>query len=216
MRIAFGVCAFVLVGTVAAQEKPAPITFAKADAGKLPAGWTAAKTGTGEGSVWKVTAQETAPGKTGHALTQSAASPAKMFNLCLLEKSAFSDGELSVQVKANEGSTDQGGGLLWRAVDANNYYVCRYNPLEQNYRLYKIVDGVRTQLATKDKLEVPDGKWFTVAVRHTGNKIECLLNGTLHLEVKDDTFAKPGKVGLWTKADAITSFDLLLIAPTKK
>ena len=30
---------------------------------------------------------------------------------------------------------------------------------------------------------------------------------TLTAEAKDDTFPKAGKVGLWTKADARTSFD---------
>jgi len=40
-----------------------------------------------------------------------------------------------------------------------------------------------------------------------GDQIECSLNGKKHLEAKDDAFSKAGKVGLWSKADAQTSFD---------
>jgi hypothetical protein len=35
-------------------------------------------------------------------------------------------------MKAVAGKEDQGGGLVWRAMDSNNYYVARYNPLEDN------------------------------------------------------------------------------------
>jgi hypothetical protein len=41
--------------------------------------------------------------------------------------------------------------------------------------------------------------------------IQCYLNGNLHLDVKDDTFTDAGKIGLWTKADAVTSFDELKV-----
>jgi hypothetical protein len=199
-----------------ADEKTRLITFAKSDNDKLPTGWTAAKTGEGEGSVWKVAADDTAPGKTGHVLVQTAKGPTRLFNLCLLDGATFADGELSVAVKSNKGDIDQGGGLVWRCQDANNYYVCRYNPLEGNFRLYYLKDGRRTQLATKENVELSAGKWFTVGVRHAGNKIECSLNGDKLLTVTDDTFLKPGKIGLWTKADAVSAFDQLSIKEVAK
>jgi hypothetical protein len=40
-----------------------------------------------------------------------------------------------------------------------------------------------------------------------GDAITCSLDGKKYLDAKDDTFTKAGKVGLWTKADARTSFD---------
>ena len=46
-----------------------------------------------------------------------------------------------MKVKATAGRIDQGGGVVWRYQDAKNYYICRYNPLEDNLRVYKIVDG---------------------------------------------------------------------------
>src|SRR5262249_5850774 len=123
----------------AADEKGKSITFAKDDLGKLPAGWKADKTGTGEGSVWKVVADDTSPSKKGHALAQTAEGPNPLFNLCVLENSSFKDVEVTVAFKAVKGQKDQGGGIVWRYQDANNYYIARMNPLEDNFRLYKVV-----------------------------------------------------------------------------
>jgi hypothetical protein len=85
------------------------------------------------------------------------------------------------------------------------------NPLEDNFRVYKVVAGTRHQLGTKEELKVPAGTWHTISVKMAGNRIECLLDGKKHLEVSDDTFARAGKVGLWSKADAQTRFDDLTI-----
>ncbi|MHC4090768.1 MAG: family 16 glycoside hydrolase, partial [Planctomycetota bacterium] len=62
------------------------------------------------------------------------------------------------------------------------------------------------------------GKWHTIKIEHRGNHIRCHLNGQKLLDVKDDTFAEAGGIGLWTKADAVTSFDDLAVtqAPEKQ
>jgi hypothetical protein len=39
-------------------------------------------------------------------------------------------------MKAVEGETDRGGGLVWRAKDKNNYYLCRYNDLDCTDQLF--------------------------------------------------------------------------------
>jgi hypothetical protein len=39
-----------------------------------------------------------------------------------------------------------------------------------------------------------------------GSKITCYLDDKQYLEVEDATFGEAGKIGLWTKADAQTSF----------
>jgi hypothetical protein len=209
--------AFLALTTSAAPagDKNRPLTFSKDSAGKAPAGWTVARTGKGDGSAWSVVADDSAPGKTGFALMQTAASPTAMFNLCVLEDSRFLDGEVEVRFKAVKGDHDQGGGIVWRYQDANNYYIARMNPLEDNVRLYKVVDGKRLQLATDDKVKAEAGTWHTLKIKHVGKQIEVWLNGKKLLEAAEDTFAKAGKVGLWTKADAQTRFDMLVIGEKK-
>ena len=183
-----------------------PVSFAMAlnetKPGELPAGWTAAKTGDGPGSVWKVA--EDADGRKVLAQT-SDQGPNRLFNLCIAEKTRFADIDLSVAFKAMAGKLDQGGGPVWRYKDADNYYIARMNPLEDNFRVYKVVAGKRTQLGSVD-IKVPAGQWHTLRVVHKANHIQCFLDGKLHLDVKDDTFKDAGKIGLWTKADAQTYF----------
>lgn len=205
------VCAVLALcaGWASADDKAKSFasTFAKAQADRLPADYRAAQTGEGKGSEWKVVPDATA--KSGYALAQTAEGPGPLFNLCVVSGPKLADVKLSVKVKAVGGKIDQGGGLVWRYEDANNYYVCRYNPLESNFRLYKVVAGKRTQLASKGGLKVPEGRWFTVSVAHKGDAIECSLDGTKQLEAKDATFASAGRFGLWSKADARSHFDEL-------
>jgi hypothetical protein len=181
--------------------------FDQPDVGKVPAGWQAAHTGKGEGSVWKVVADKTTPSKSGYALAQTAESPGAYFNLCVCDKATAKDVELQVSFKAIRGKADQGGGLVWRYQDADNYYIARMNPLEDNFRVYKVIAGKRIQLGTKEGLKVPAGEWHTLSIKHIGDKIECSLDGTKHLDTTDAAITDAGKVGLWTKADAQTHFD---------
>src|SRR5215470_18893325 len=134
----------------AAEGKERTFKFSKDDVGKVPKGWKAEKTGKGEGSVWKVVADDTAPSKSGVALAQTAKSPGSVFNICVAEDTKYKDVELSVSFKAVAGASDQGGGFVWRYQDNNNYYIARMNPLEDNYRVYHVVDGKRVQIGGKE------------------------------------------------------------------
>jgi hypothetical protein len=187
-----------------------------ARATSVPAGWKAAQTHEGKGSVWKVAADDTAPSKSGLVLAQTAESPSAVFNLCVATDTSYKDVEVRVAFKAVRGKKDQGGGIVWRYQDANNYYVARMNPLEDNYRVYKVVAGKRIQLGTKEDLKVPEGEWHTLKIKMVGDHIECFLDGKKLLDVRDDTIPKAGQVGLWTKADAQTYFDNFVVSSGKK
>ena len=144
MRFHFGwILMTVVIAVTSAADATKPITFTKTDVGKLPSGWASAKTGEGEGNRWEVIADDTSPSKSGFALAQLAKGPTRLFNVCVADSYSFKDGEIGVRCKAVSGEIDQGGGLVWRYKDSNNYYVCRYNPLEENFRVYTVKDGKR-------------------------------------------------------------------------
>jgi hypothetical protein len=162
-RIQALLAAALTAALIAAAEDRKPLFhFTPADAGKLPAGWTAVRTGQGDGSVWKVVADAAAPSKSGYVLAQTAAGPNGLFNVCVTDAGRYRDVEVSVAFKAVRGELDQGGGIVWRYQDPNNYYIARFNPLEDNFRLYKVVNGKRQQLATKEGLKAPAGEWHTL------------------------------------------------------
>src|SRR5437868_14082232 len=180
----------VAAGLAIAADEAKNFTFNKGDLGKVPAGWKADKTGKGEGSVWKVVEDKTAPSKSGFALAQTAESPGALFNLCVVNDTTFKDVEVSVAFKATSGEKDQGGGVVWRYTDANNYYVARMNPLEDNFRVYKVAGGKRSAEFQDAEVKVPAGQWHTLSIKMVGDKIECSVDGKRYLDVKDDTFTK--------------------------
>src|SRR5204862_6347256 len=93
---------------LAAEEKQHSFRFVKQHAGMLPPGWKAEKTGEGQGCMWRVVADPTAPAKTGYVLAQVGRGPSKLFNVCVADAS-FSNVEVAVGVKAVNGETSQGG-----------------------------------------------------------------------------------------------------------
>ncbi len=203
--------ALVLLGMTACVGIAAD-AFDPAAVGSLPSGWSAAKTGTGEGSVWKVRDDATAPsGK--KVLTQtSSAGPNALFNLCVASEPQLADVNLRIALKPLAGKIDQGGGPVWRYQDENNYYVVRWNPLEGDFRLFRVIEGKRSQLGETVKVAAKVGEWHTITVRHRGEDIECFLDDKQLFDVQDSSITKAGQIGFWTKADAVTSFAAPTIA----
>jgi hypothetical protein len=132
------------------------------------------------------------------------------------------DGFIEAKFKAIAGSEDRAAGLVWRAADADNYYVVRANALENNVVLYKTIDGVRSPLDIIGRnggysvdVSVPAGQWLGLRVEFKDNRFKVFYNGVPLFEVEDSTFSGAGKVGLRTKADSVTLFDKIAYGQTK-
>ena len=152
--------------------------------------------------------------KTSNGLRQTAENPTSVYNVALADERA-EDLVLRVRMRAISGKIDQGGGLIWRALDAKNYYIARYNPLEKNFRVYTVQDGRRKQLASAE-VDIPGDAWHSLEVRMRGDHFEGRLDGKQYLDVRDTTFPRAGAVGLWTKADAVTEFEDFELEAAKK
>ena len=170
--------------------------------------------GVGKPGKWVVQADGT-----NRVLAQTDAdSTRSRFPVAVLSDAIAADVDLSVRFKPISGRVDQAAGLVWRYQNQDNYYIVRANALEDNVVLYKVEAGKRTDLPLKDegrtygkKSEVPAGQWSTLRVVANGALFEVYFNGSRLYDVDDRTFAKPGKVGVWTKADSVTQFDDLTV-----
>lgn len=188
------------------METGMTVDFKNVQVGTLPDDWYSDFTGQGIMPIWKVVNDN---GK--NVVAQlSSDQPENHFNLLVWNKKEYQDVSLEVKLKAVKGSEDRGGGLVWRYIDINNYYIARVNPLENNFTVYKVVNGSRRTLASAN-IEMQSDVWMIISITMMGNRIECYYNGKKYLEATDGTFTKPGKIGLWTKADAVTYFDNLTI-----
>jgi hypothetical protein len=188
------------------------VSFADDAVGAAPKGWTATMTGSGS-PKWTVEEDATAPSAS-KVVKQSGRAT---YPLLLRDGTSLKDGFVEIRFKALSGSEDRAGGIIWRARDANNYYVVRANALEGNVVPYKTVGGKRSSLdivGTKGgygvKVPVPAGRWHTLRVEFAGSRFSVVFNGKSLFEVEDRTFSDAGQIGLWTKADSVTVFDSVL------
>ena len=194
---------FLTMGTAAVAET---VSFDAAGGG-VPAGWTSAKTGTGD-PRWTVEEDADAPGT--KVVKQSGRAT---YPLLLRDGTNVKDGAVEVRFKALSGREDRAAGIVWRAKDANNYYVVRANALEDNVVLYKTVKGQRSALDIVGRrggygvnVPVPANQWHALRVEFAATRFTVKFNGQRLFAVEDATFTDGGMVGLWTKADSVTAF----------
>ena len=147
-------------------------SFDRDATGQIAAGFTGAV------GTWMVVVSDN-----GQALAQLAKNPDETFNIALCDETQVKDVDISVRMKAIAGQEDQGGGIVWRAKDAKNYYLAHYNPLEDNYRFYTVIDGKRTQLANADIKHSPG--WHTLRITMVGDHVECYYDGMKVLDQTD-------------------------------
>lgn len=193
------------------------ISFESTQTGATPEGWTATLTGSGD-PKWTVENDATAPSKS-KVIKQSGRAT---YPLLLKNDSNIKDGFVEMKFKAIAGSQDRAAGIVWRAKDANNYYVMRANALEDNVVLYKTVKGTRSSLDIVGRkggygvnVAVPANTWHTLRIDFKASRFSVSFNGKQLFEVDDSTFTDAGKIGLWTKADSVTLFDEVTYGETK-
>jgi hypothetical protein len=133
--------------------------------------------------------------------------------VAVLEDKKVADVDVSVRFRPVSGKEDASGGIVFRAKDGKNYLLVRANALENNFRLYSIVNGRRSTLASARVTEPKLGTWHTIRVVATGPKIRAYLDDVPLLDHEDKTFTD-GWVGLWTKADSVTEFADLEVSGT--
>lgn len=157
---------------------------------------------------WAIVSDNSAPSPANVLTIRRINDPTRnVFNLYWTPDVAFENGTLEVRVRANSGDIDQGGGLIWRVRDARNYYLARYNPLERNLRVYVVLDGTRRQLASAEDIPTPAGRWWQLRIAHTGSQITAWVDGVKYAQAVDRSLSGVGGIGLWAKADAMSSFD---------
>ncbi len=203
----------VIFGFLFSQGLSLVFNFEDVPVGGIPEGFVPAQTANrGTLAQWKVVEDSSAPSGTKALMVKP--DPKTNFGACynvlLYEKANLKNLEISVMIKPLTGREDQGGGVVWRAKDENNYYVVRWNPLENNFRLYYVKNGKRRMLKSS-RLVADPKKWHEIKVITEDKKIECYFDGQLKMRFFSSVFTDAGKFGLWSKADANSLFDDLKV-----
>ena len=126
----------------------------------------------------------------------------------------FTAGTIRVQFKMLGGTSDQNGGIVFNLKPNGEYFFVRYNTAEGNLALWRFRNGARARVQPGTaNAQLPLNTWHELALTIAGNKMTATVNGdVLKLEY---TLTEPtsGRVGLWTKRDAITVFRNFRVMP---
>ncbi len=188
--------------------------FEQDSPGKAPAGFHIGTLFDGRpAGDWQVISSDKATSSP-HVLAQLHGKGAEhAYKLVLVQGTEAEDIDLSVTFLPIAGKADMGGGLIWRAADDRNYYLVRANPLEQNICVYRGVNGVRHMIQNFDHV-IDIRHWHRLRVQMRGCDVRVWFDEQAVFTLCDHTFAK-GRVGLWTKSDAVTYFDDVHLQKTR-
>lgn len=205
----FSLAALLPITLAVGSSQTVSFHFDADPADKPPAGFTSYATGGGPPGKWLV--KEMADARSGkHVVVQTDAdSTDTRFPVLIADKGEYGDVDVSVKGKALSGKVDQGIGLVFRFRDPKSYYIVRANALEDNFRLYRMVNGRRLQFAGAN-VKVTSNEWHTLRVVAKGDHIVCYYDGKPLIDAHDKTYSS-GKIGLWTKADSVIAFDDLTV-----
>ena len=122
----------------------------------------------------------------------------------------FGDFKLTARFKIVGGNSEQMAGVVFRFQNASNFYVIPTSALGHNVRFYKMVNGVRSD-PIGPQLDVTTNVWHDLTVQCAGNQMRFWLDQQPFMPpLNDNTFAR-GKIGLWTKSDAVSYFSDLTV-----
>jgi hypothetical protein len=189
------------------------VTFDRAAVGHPPAGWTVAMTHSGAAPRWEVREDTSAPLPPFVLLQFSADHHSDRCPLAIFDGVSPRDCDVSVRVKSVSGTQDQSGGLVWRYRDPNNYYLARADAVSHNVAIYRVHDGERLPIANAVPHDIEQNAWNILKVSVRGSRFQVYVNHRRILQAEDYTFRTAGKVGLWTVADSVTSFDDFRVYP---
>ena len=173
--------------------------------------------GDGGPAVWKILPGEApsafapvTPGAKGAAggsvLAQTSQDAAdRRFPLFLYDGEKFRDFRFATQFKIVSGVAEQMAGVVLRYQNSSNFYVVRVSALGKNIRFYSVVNGVLDK-PVGPACEITPGTWHELAVQCEGTHITVWLDGKAVMPtLVNDNFAE-GKIGFWTKSDAVSYF----------
>jgi len=211
------VCTLLALWTLQAVAAERTFDCGETPRDQTPAGFRSTVTGKGKPGDWKVILDDVppalpplspqAPKVTKRAvLAQLSRDPTdEHFPLLIYDGEVFGDFTLTTRFKLVEGAIEQMAGLAFRIQDEKNYYYVRASALGNTFYFFKVVDGELIG-PVGSKVEISKGTWHEMSVECRGSEITCRLDGeALIPQMQQHAFQK-GKIGFWTKSDAVSYF----------
>jgi hypothetical protein len=191
--------------------------FSDDAAGSTPTNFVSTLAGEGQPGDWKIvlddvppllaplTIQAPAVTKRPVLAQTSRDSTDERYPLFVYEREKFIDFKFSTRFKIVAGVAEQMAGIVFRFQNASNFYVLRASALGKNIAFYQMINGVINS-PERLPMEISTNVWHELAVECSGIYIDCSLDGKRVMPTITDRSQPEGKVGFWTKSDAVSYF----------
>lgn len=208
MKFILLVCSFVFALTPYVNaETQLTWAFEEANIGSMPENWEVSETnGKNALADWEVKQDDSVA--MGKKVLTIANNPNKgdMGNILIYKQDVFKNVELSAKIKADGTTQDSGGGILWRVVDEDHYYLAQWNSSTNHLRLYVYIGG-KPSLLESVPLEADPDTWHQIDVVHYEESIEVLFDNESKIALEDKQLDFKGWIGLWAQGGGTPSFD---------
>ncbi len=203
----------VLVGLASGAELT---TFDASKTGTTPPGWMLINSKPVAPFRWEVRDDHSAPSRPNVLALTSREKDRHIPSLAVFQRADVHDGDVSVDFRLDTKQRTQTVGIVFRYQDPRNYYLANASADTGSLSLLKVQDGKAMPLLRADArkpgiCEVPhniDGKsWNIMRVKFRGAKFVLYLDHRKMLEAADQTFARSGKTGVWSRGDTAAFFD---------
>ena len=197
------------VSSAAAQFRaPVTINFDDMNPGEGPRHFTCAMTGTGAQPKWVIEEDRI---KAKVLAQRSADTVPERAPICLYDLLRARNVEVSVVLKIVSGTIDPAAGLVVRALDPLTYYVVRADAKRNRVALVRVVGGSENEVRVVS-VPVAMDRWMKLRVRIDRDRFFVFLDEKPVFDVVEDGHNKPGRAGLWTRADSQVLFDDMIVA----
>lgn len=120
----------------------------------------------------------------------------------------FTGGTLRVEFKLISGAGDHTAGLVFGLAPSGEYHFVRYNTKDGNLAIWGFANGQRRVIAHgTGHGQLALGAWHRLEVTISGRDVMARVTGHPEINLTHRLETEPsGRIGLWTKREAVTSF----------
>jgi hypothetical protein len=196
-------------GATAAETLHKVLASPLVEEGSDPDGCIPAVSGLGGPAVWQVRVERLL--LDGKALVETSREPQpNRFPLCIADRPVAKNAEVELSFVMHDGAVARSAGIVLRFADPLDFYVVEADALAGSVRLLRIVNGERREIAGR-VIGLVTGEKQTLTIKAVDASFSVSFNGKALFDTTDTGIAAPGRFGLWSRADSLTSFGDLFI-----
>jgi hypothetical protein len=177
--------------------------------GTGPDGCTPAVSGFGGPAIWEVRVERFL--LDGKALVETSRE-AKLdrFPLCIASLPIAKNAEVELSFVTHDGGMARVAGIVLRFTDPQDFYLVEADAIAGHVSLVRVLNGERREIANRPAA-LAIGKAETLRVKASDEDFAVSLDSEVLFETRDSALTAPGRFGIWSRADSLTSFGDLFI-----